>query len=89
MKVLRIKAIKDAQNKAEYLTKAINYQIDMPLEIEDRGENTEPILYRGFANRADSSMYKTENDSFEPALNTPDIKSIRFSSSIYVKFGIK
>ena len=89
-KELRIEAIKNAKEKADYLLKAIGEQTGSPLivkEVEKSSINSNNnISGRG----ARSGMDIDKVYLFEPELKgVIQFQKINLHSSIYVKFGIK
>jgi uncharacterized protein len=90
-KELRIQAIKNAKEKAEYLTNAIGYQIGKPIIIYENA----PIYYDNFNLRGARSSMETMPyiDGIQSAKmqSEPEIefKKIKLEASIFVKFEVK
>ena len=89
-KELRIEAIKNAKEKADYLLKAIGEQTASPLIVREQDysggfESVQSVGFRGVQD------FIEEKDSiFEPELQgVIQFQKIKLYSSIYVKFGIK
>jgi uncharacterized protein YggE len=82
----RIKAIKIAKEKADYLLSAIGEKTGKPIMINETSKNTQQNY--AFANQINVvgygiSKFKSEKDKIV------QFEKIKISSSIYVKFSIK
>ncbi len=90
-KELRIEAIKNAKEKADYLLKAIGEQTASPLIVKelDNSDGFKVIQSVGF--RGVRDFIGNDKDSvFEPELKgVIQFQKIKLHCSIYVKFGIK
>jgi uncharacterized protein YggE len=88
-KDLRILAIKNAKEKAEYLTTAIGYEIGKPIIIYENS----PINFNQYEmNQPVYSTYQkdaiTSVQSYEPQVEI-SFKKIKLEASIFVKFELK
>lgn len=84
----RIKAIKAAKEKADYLLNAIGEQTGKPIIINELSNNNQDFTNANYLNNnANYSIMKVRGSSFKN--ETVEFKSIKISSSIYVKFEIK
>ena len=80
-KELKIKAIKDAKNKATFLTEAIDEKLGGALEISETGtENYPQPFYRNVMMKA---------DALEAPMPEIDFKKIKLSAQVRVVFEIK
>jgi uncharacterized protein len=90
-KELRIEAIKNAKEKADYLLKAIGEQTASPLIVKEveNSDGFKVIQSVGF--RGVRDFIGNDKDSvFEPELKgVIQFQKIKLHCSIYVKFGIK
>lgn len=84
----RIKAIKAAKEKADYLLNAISEQTGKPIIINELATNNQTFVNANFLNNnANYSIMKVRSSSFKN--ETVEFKTIKITSSIYVKFEIK
>lgn len=83
----RIKAIKVAKEKADYLLSAIGEQTGKPFIINELANNNQSFVNANFlnTNRSYSSFSKVKNYKNEIV----EFQKIKITSSIYVKFQIK
>lgn len=92
-KDVRIKAIKDAKEKAQYLLEAIDQKIDAPLLIKETYIGNNHVTMRG--SRADATDYYLDgirvSQYVVPNLDDQEIefKKIEVQSNIFIKFKIK
>lgn len=87
-KELRIAAIKNAKEKAEYLTEAIGYKIGRPMVIYENN----PVNYVAY-DQMNTRMTFAENkysESYQQAAD-PEIsfRKIKLEGGVYVKFEVK
>lgn len=84
----RIKAIKAAKEKADYLLNAIGEQTGKPIIINELANNNQTFVNANYLNNnANYSMMKVRGSGFKD--ETVEFKTIKITSSIYVKFEIK
>jgi len=84
----RIKAIKLAKEKADYLLTAIGEQTGKPIIINELANNNQTFVSANYLNNnANYSMMKVRGNGFKD--ETVEFKTIKITSSIYVKFEIK
>ncbi|AOW18475.1 hypothetical protein LPB03_13870 [Polaribacter vadi] len=90
----RIKAIKAAKEKADYLLNAIGEQTGKPIIINElannnnNNNNNQTFVNANYLNNnANYSMIKVRGNGFKD--ETVEFKTIKITSSIYVKFEIK
>jgi hypothetical protein len=84
----RIKAIKAAKEKADYLLNAIGEQTGKPIIINELANNDQDFANANYLNNnANYSIMKVRGSSFKN--ETVEFTSIKITSSIYVKFEIK
>ena len=82
-KDLKIKALKDAKNKATYLTEAIGEKLGGALEISETGSESYPQpFYR-------SNMMMEMKVADAPAMPEIDFKKIKLSAQVRAVFEIK
>ena len=85
-KEIRIAAIKDAKEKADYLLTAIGESTGKPLIVRENSNNFYPQVYRA----QESMMYMKTSMNMDAAADTSlDFKKIKINASVYVKFAIK
>lgn len=85
-KEIRIEAIKDAKNKADYLLEAIGQETGKPLVINE----TQPIYFNNdqmYIRTASIESYSKVSSGEK--MEEIDFQKIKLSSQIYVKFSIK
>ena len=84
---LRILAIKNAKEKAEYLTQAIGYQIGKPIIIYENA----PTFYQNTYDYMPQRMEEMKVMSSSAEQSEPEIsfKKIKLEASIFVKFEVK
>jgi uncharacterized protein YggE len=81
-KELKIKAIKDAKNKALFLTEAIDEKLGGALEISETGiENYPEPIYR--------NVMMMKSDALAAPMPDIDFKKIKLSAQVRVVFEIK
>ncbi|MDA9555515.1 SIMPL domain-containing protein [Pelobium sp.] len=82
-KELKIKALKDAKNKALYLTQAIDEQLGGALEISESGSESYPQpIFR-------TNMLMEMKVADAPAMPDIDFKKIKLSAQVRAVFEIK
>jgi uncharacterized protein YggE len=83
----RIKAIKSAKEKADYLLSAIGEQTGKPIIINEIANNNQNFVTANFLNnsRSYNSISKVKNYKNEVV----EFKKIKITAAIYVKFQIK
>lgn len=85
-KAVRIAAIKDAKERADYLLTAIGEQTGKPLVVRENANNFYPQVYR----EQESMMYMKASANMDAVADTSlDFKKIKINASVYVKFAIK
>ncbi len=87
---VKIKAIKEAKNQAEYLLNAINEKIGKPLEIKEvKSDNIELYSITGgtLARYGNSREYTAESMSAQDVVI--GIQNIKIQKYIYIKFAIQ
>jgi uncharacterized protein len=89
-KELRIEAIKNAKEKADYLLKAIGEQTGFPLIVKEVEKSSINSVDNVSGRGARGGMDMDKVYLFEPELKgVIQFQKIKLHSSIYVKFGIK
>jgi len=89
-KELRIEAIKNAKEKADYLLKAIGEQTASPLIVKEVEKSSINYVENVSGRGARGGMDIDKVYLFEPELKgVIQFQKIKLHSSIYVKFGIK
>jgi uncharacterized protein YggE len=89
-KELRIEAIKNAKEKADYLLKAIGEQTGSPLIVKEVEKSSINSINNISGRGARGGMDMDKVYLFEPELKgVIQFQKIKLHSSIYVKFGIK
>ncbi len=89
-KELRIEAIKNAKEKADYLLKAIGEQTGSPLIVKEVEKSSINSINNVSGRGARGGMDMDKVYLFEPELKgVIQFQKINLHSSIYVKFGIK
>lgn len=89
-KELRIEAIKNAKEKADYLLKAIGEQTGSPLIVKEVEKSSINSINNISGRGARGGMDMDKVYLFEPELKgVIQFQKINLHSSIYVKFGIK
>jgi uncharacterized protein YggE len=83
----KIRAIKSAKEKADYLLTAIGEKIGKPIVINEISKNNEPNY--SFANQINVTGYGVSKVSRFEKNKIVQFEKIKISSSIYVKFNIK
>ncbi|WP_026775666.1 SIMPL domain-containing protein [Polaribacter sp. Hel_I_88] len=84
----RIKAIKVAKEKADYLLNAIGEQTGKPIIINELANNNQDFTNVNYLNNR-SNFSKIEVTGYGVKNKTVEFKMIKITSSIYVKFEIK
>ncbi len=84
----RIKAIKAAKEKADYLLIAIGEQTGKPIIINELANNNQTFVNANYLNNnTNYSMMKVRSSGLKD--ETVEFKTIKITSAIYVKFEIK
>jgi uncharacterized protein YggE len=83
----RIKAIKVAKEKADYLLSAIGEQTGKPIMINELATNNQSFVNANFLKN--SRSYNSINEVEKNKNETVEFQKIKITSSIYVKFQIK
>lgn len=83
----RIKAIKVAKEKADYLLSAIGEQTGKPIIINELANNNQSFVNANFISNARSYSSMSKIKSYKNEI--VEFKKIKIVSSIYVKFQIK
>jgi len=89
---VKIKAIKEAKNQAEYLLNAINEKIGKPLEIKEvKSDNIELYSITGGipARYGNSRDYTATSESMSAQDVVIGIQNIKIQKYIYIKFAIQ
>lgn len=85
-KQAKIMAMKNAKEKADYLTAAVGYKATMPLQIREDAEPFYPMYATGYMREVamDASFAKEEE-----VLPEIEFKKIKLKGTIYAKFKIE
>lgn len=89
---VKIKAIKEAKNQAEYLLNAINEKVGKPLEIKEvKSDNIELYSITGgiHARYGNSRDYTATSESMSAQDVVIGIQNIKIQKYIYIKFAIQ
>ena len=84
----RIKAIKAAKEKADYLLTAIGEQTGKPIIINELANNNQDFANVNYLNKR-SNFSKVELTGYDVKNKNVEFKTIKITSTIYVKFEIK
>ncbi len=83
----RIKAIKKAKEKADYLLAAIGEQTGKPLIVNELANNNRNFVNANFMKQNSYAITKLSSSEAKPKI--VEFKKIKITSSVYVKFSIK
>ncbi len=85
LKELRMRAVKEAKERATYMLSAIGETVGKPLEIRDNSYY-HPIVYR---NQPVMMMEAKVSDGYAPPMPELDFKKIELKANVNVKFEIQ